>query len=195
MRFLSFLTTKVLQTSQFQSSFYYAWLQGALPLNGVNLAARQCLIGGNYGLLNRTTFEAQPDYFIAWIYRRLFDEFLGATVTSVHVNASQTAEVSGLRVFAFRGPETNSKRLYVVINLSVNTEFYLTLPTATGQRMEWHVQGAPDEHSTKITINGGTPRLVPGLPPTLWDVNRIANPVPAGDRVIVAPATIVFAVA
>ena len=31
----------------FQSSFYYAWLQGALPLNGVSLAARQCLIGGN----------------------------------------------------------------------------------------------------------------------------------------------------
>jgi len=31
----------------FQSSFYYAWLQGALPLNGGSLAARQCLIGGN----------------------------------------------------------------------------------------------------------------------------------------------------
>ena len=44
-----------------------------MPLNGVTLAARQCLIGGNYGLLNRTTFKPQPDFYIAWIYRQLFD--------------------------------------------------------------------------------------------------------------------------
>ena len=119
-------------------------------MNGVNLAARQCLIGGNYGLLNRTTFDPQPDYFIAWIYRRLFDDFLGGSVTSVHVNASQTAEATGLRVFAFRGAATNSKRLYVVINLSVKTEFYLMLPQAAGERSEWHLQGVGDEHSTQI---------------------------------------------
>lgn len=37
---------------------------------------RQCLLGGNYGLLNRSTYEPNPDYYIA----RLFHAVMGDTV-------------------------------------------------------------------------------------------------------------------
>ena len=166
--------------------------------------ARQCLIGGNYGLLNRTTFEPQPDYFIAWIYRRLFDDVLGAPIKSVHATTSQATASTGLRVFAFRGQGSlpgslgNKQMLYVLINLSVKHAFSVTLPAAAaaasgGQRAEWHLRGAPDERATTITVNGETLALTPSLPPFLWDLGKLAKEAAPGAPVAVAPASIVFA--
>jgi hypothetical protein len=78
-------------TDTFRSTFYYAWQLGALPGHGVELAARQCLSGGDYELLQvcggggrvgeshvmvssavfaalqRGTFNPNPDYWIAWL--------------------------------------------------------------------------------------------------------------------------------
>ena len=66
------------------------------------------------GLLNRTTFKPQPDFYIAWIYRQLFSRTYpsGTDIEAVPVNMSQTAEVTGMRVFMFaaRGSE---ERIFV----------------------------------------------------------------------------------
>ena len=66
------------------------------------------------GLLNRTTFKPQPDFYIAWIYRQLFSRTYsaGTIIEAVPVNMSQTAEVTGMRVFMFAA-RGSAERIYV----------------------------------------------------------------------------------
>ena len=54
-------------TDTFRSCLYYAWQLGALPAAGVPLAARQCLSGGDYELLQRVGFAPNPDFWVAWL--------------------------------------------------------------------------------------------------------------------------------
>ena len=73
-------------TDTFISSFYYAWQLGALPLYGVELAARQTLSGGDYELLQRGTFEPNPDYFVAWLFRALIGGNASAFVVTQNIS-------------------------------------------------------------------------------------------------------------
>lgn len=52
-------------TDSFTSTLYYAYQLGALPLNGVELSARQALVGGDYELLDHHEAELapNPDYW------------------------------------------------------------------------------------------------------------------------------------
>lgn len=58
-------------TNTFASSSYYMDALGLLPVVGVTGFNRQALVGGDYELLNRTTFLPNPDYWVAYGYRLL----------------------------------------------------------------------------------------------------------------------------
>ncbi|KAJ0706041.1 putative glycosidase [Helianthus annuus] len=56
---------------------------------------RQSLIGGNYGLLNTTTFEPNPDYYSALLWHRLMGKkvlstrFLGTKKIRAYVHCAK----------------------------------------------------------------------------------------------------------
>lgn len=52
-----------LVTDAFVFSFWYLDQLGMSSKYGTKSYCRQTLVGGNYGLLNTTTFEPNPDYY------------------------------------------------------------------------------------------------------------------------------------
>eukprot|EP00039_Didymoeca_costata_P013682 m.212058 g.212058 ORF g.212058 m.212058 type:complete len:291 (-) comp15846_c0_seq1:126-998(-) len=134
----------------FVSSFYYSWLQGALPLNGVKVSARQCLIGGNYGLLNKTTFQPNPDYWIAYIYRSLMSQ-LGQDVSSLNVNV--TEPIIGTKSFAFTADASKNTVMVVLINLNLEHAVLFNFPSGYMSNSLWRLQGFPNASSTTLSIN------------------------------------------
>lgn len=64
---------------------------GMAAVHNTRVYCRQTLIGGFYGLLNKTTFVPTPDYYSALLWHRL----MGDGVLSVDSNASPF-----LRVYA-----------------------------------------------------------------------------------------------
>jgi hypothetical protein len=187
-------------TDTFRSSFYYAWQLGALPLNGVELAARQCLSGGDYELLQRTTFVPNPDFYLVWLFKNL----IGGAATPFAVNLTVPFLESGVRVFAFSpNPQVGAgtKATLLILNLADgspghNTPVALTLQGAgvAGQpRVEYHMTaplGVGSEHGP-VAVNGMQLSIDPAtnLPPAWQDLGR---PGDAGDVITLQPASIVF---
>ena len=66
-------------TNRFISSFWYADALGLLATLNHTGFCRQTLVGGNYGLLNRTTREPNPDFFMA----QMFHDKMGEKVLNV----------------------------------------------------------------------------------------------------------------
>lgn len=188
-------------TDTFRSSFYYAWQLGALPLNGVELAARQCLSGGDYELLQRTTFVPNPDYYLVWLFKAL----IGGSATPFAVNLTVPFLESGVRVFAFSANPNvggGAKTTLLILNLADgspghNTPVALTLQGAgvAGQpRVEYHMtapMGVGSEHGP-VAVNGKVLSVDPStlLPPP-WQ--SLGVPGAAGDVITLQPASIVFA--
>ncbi|XP_028111620.1 heparanase-like protein 3 isoform X1 [Camellia sinensis] len=60
-----------LVTNAFVFSFWYLDILGMASTYDTKTYCRQTLIGGNYGLLNTTTFVPNPDYYSALLWNRL----------------------------------------------------------------------------------------------------------------------------
>ncbi|KAL4323460.1 hypothetical protein GQ457_11G029510 [Hibiscus cannabinus] len=90
---------------------------GLASTYGQKVFCRQALIGGNYGLLDATTFIPSPDYFGALLWHRL----MGSTVLTV----SKESDLN-LRVYAHCAKRKHGVSL-VFINLSKDRSFNVTL--------------------------------------------------------------------
>ncbi len=177
-------------TDTFRSSFYYATQLGALPLNGVELMARQCLSGGDYELLQRAanaSFAPNPDFFIAWLARSLVKP--GARAYNVSSSAPQAA--SGLQVYAFEAAGGGGTAL-LFINAHVANTYYAKAAAGglAGARVEWHLTADLDAVHGPVAING---RVVApdGALPT---VASLGVPACCGNAVVLQPASIAFVV-
>lgn len=60
-----------LVTNAFVFSFWYLDQLGMAAVHDTRTYCRQSFIGGNYGLLNTTTFQPNPDYYSALLWHRL----------------------------------------------------------------------------------------------------------------------------
>ncbi|CAA0813462.1 Heparanase-like protein 3 [Striga hermonthica] len=58
-------------TNTFLFSFWYLDSLGIASIYDTKVYCRQTLVGGNYGLLNTTTFAPNPDYYSALLWHRL----------------------------------------------------------------------------------------------------------------------------
>ncbi|CAN6202329.1 unnamed protein product [Urochloa humidicola] len=106
-----------LVTDAFVFSFWFLDQLGMSAKYDTKSYCRQSLIGGNYGLLNTTTFQPNPDYYSALLWHRLM----------------------GTKVLATTFPGTNKIRAYahcardspgitlLLINLSGNTKTQVTV--------------------------------------------------------------------
>uniref|UniRef100_A0A1D1YUR1 Heparanase-like protein 3 n=1 Tax=Anthurium amnicola TaxID=1678845 RepID=A0A1D1YUR1_9ARAE len=63
-----------LVTNAFVFSFWYLDQLGMSAAYDTRTYCRQTLIGGNYGLLNTTTYEPNPDYYSALLWHRLMGQ-------------------------------------------------------------------------------------------------------------------------
>ncbi|KAG6404064.1 hypothetical protein SASPL_136301 [Salvia splendens] len=100
-------------SNAFVNTFWYLDQLGMAAKYNTRVYCRQTLIGGFYGLLNKTTFIPSPDYYSALLWDRL----MGEGVFSVHSHESPF-----LRVYAHCAKE-RAGVVVLLINLSNQTTF------------------------------------------------------------------------
>ncbi|PNT69373.1 hypothetical protein BRADI_3g54370v3 [Brachypodium distachyon] len=99
-----------LVTDAFVFSFWYLDQLGMSAKYDTKSYCRQTLVGGNYGLLNTTTFEPNPDYYSALLWHRL----MGTKVLSTTFNGTNK-----IRAYTHCARDTEGITL-LLINLSGN---------------------------------------------------------------------------
>ncbi|GKV35562.1 hypothetical protein SLEP1_g43812 [Rubroshorea leprosula] len=104
-------------SNTFVNSFWYLDQLGMASKHHTKVYCRQTLIGGNYGLLNTTTFLPNPDYYSALLWHRL----MGRGVLAVDSDASPL-----LRSYAHCTKGRPGVTL-LLLNLSNQTNFILTV--------------------------------------------------------------------
>ena len=127
-------------TNVFESSLWYAHALGYLARSGVGMLCRQTLLGGDYEIVNRTTGQPNPDYYVALLWHDLVGTG-GRTVTLDGCSSSSTwrigedagAELVGVacadavRVHAHTmSGDGGDGIVYVAINFAESTAFGLT---------------------------------------------------------------------
>ncbi|KAM0026547.1 putative glycosidase [Helianthus debilis subsp. tardiflorus] len=108
---------------------------------------RQTLIGGNYGLLNTTTLEPNPDYYSALLWHRL----MGQKVLSVNFNGTKK-----IRSYAHCAEES------VIVLLLINLDSKGTLDVSLSLDSTWSLhklKSCVHYHRYK-SKNRAIPRLV-----------------------------------
>ncbi|GMI63520.1 glucuronidase 1 [Hibiscus trionum] len=104
----------------FADGFWYLDQMGMASTYEQKVFCRQALIGGNYGLLNATTFVPNPDYYGALLWHRL----MGSTALAVTKESDPN-----LRVYAHCAKKKPGVSL-IFINLSKDRSFNITLSNA-----------------------------------------------------------------
>ncbi|XP_009625836.1 heparanase-like protein 3 [Nicotiana tomentosiformis] len=98
-------------TNAFVFSFWYLDQLGMSAAYDTKTYCRQTLIGGNYGLLNTTTFVPNPDYYSALLWHRL----MGRNVLSTSFSGSKK-----IRAYTHCAKQSQGITL-LLINLDGNT--------------------------------------------------------------------------
>ncbi|KAK1295691.1 Heparanase-like protein 1 [Acorus calamus] len=106
-----------LVSDTFVNSFWYLDQLGMASKYNTKVYCRQSLVGGNYGLLDRTTFIPNPDYYSALLWHRL----MGKGVLSIDLSESPY-----LRAYAHCSKQKPGVSL-LLINLSNSTTFSITV--------------------------------------------------------------------
>jgi hypothetical protein len=104
----------------FRSSFYYIEQLGSISSRGNSVAARQTLTGGEYALLNRTSFQPFPDYWILTAFRHL------ATKASIRVVPNPSNETGAL-LRAYGHCAQGGGRLVEISNINTNASVVVRL--------------------------------------------------------------------
>ncbi|KAH9624415.1 hypothetical protein KSS87_003434 [Heliosperma pusillum] len=147
----------------------------------------QTLIGGNYGLLNTTTFVPNPDYYSALLWHRL----MGKTVLSVNFSGTKS-----IRAYAHCSKLSKGITL-LFINLSGNTTVQSNVVNngtyernETGNvRSEYHLTAKDGELQSQVMLLNGDILTVSSsgeIPPfTPLHVNT-------SEPIVIGPFSIVF---
>ncbi|KAF8393125.1 hypothetical protein HHK36_021366 [Tetracentron sinense] len=108
-----------LVTNAFVFSFWYLDQLGMAASYDTKTYCRQTLIGGNYGLLNTTTFMPNPDYYSALLWHRL----MGINVLSANFSGTKK-----IRAYAHCAKQSKGITL-LLINLDSNTTVQVHVTT------------------------------------------------------------------
>jgi heparanase 1 len=122
----------------FINSFWYLDQLGIAAKYNTKVYCRQTLIGGNYGLLNASTFAPNPDYYSALMWNRLMGEGV------LHVSSDASPY---LRSYAHCSKGRAGVTL-LLVNLSNSTSYMINVETITGikemtsnNRKNWFARG------------------------------------------------------
>ncbi|KAL2546697.1 Heparanase-like protein 2 [Forsythia ovata] len=175
----------------FANGFWYLDQLGMTSTFNHKVFCRQALIGGNYALLNTTTFIPNPDYYGALLFHRL----MGKNVLSINHNGSPYLR-------AYSHCSKNSAGIAVLlINMSNSTTFEVSVINdlnlypadhsyGTNQREEYHLTPKDGNIQSDVLLLNGTPLKltessdIPAMNPQLVDASL---------PITVAPDSFVFA--
>ncbi|AQK84105.1 Heparanase-like protein 3 precursor [Zea mays] len=121
-----------LVTDAFVFSFWFLDQLGMSAKYDTKSYCRQSLIGGNYGLLNTTTFQPNPDYYSALLWHRLMGTKVLATTFS---------GTNKIRAYAHCARDSPGITL-LLINLSGNTTTQVSVSVTTQGAVAAHKHGA-----------------------------------------------------
>ena len=181
-------------TNAFVDSFWFVSQLGSLAQAGVAMQCRQTLVGGAYELLDKHTFQPNPDYWVALLWHRL----MGKHVLGV----TQPTAAPLLRLYAHcydGGKSAHSGAVTVVVmnaDDSRTVQLELEGVQAMVPRQEYRLTaGATDKseslRSRTVKLNGRQVNMAEdGTLPTL-DPVVVTN---ASTPLQVQPLEIVFAV-
>lgn len=197
-----------LVTNAFVFSFWYLDQLGMASAYNTKTYCRQSLIGGNYGLLNTTTFVPNPDYYSALLWNRLMGRNVLSTsfsgtkkirayahcaknsqgITLLLINLDNTTTVQAK--VAFNGAFTLSQKQEIHSNVKTIIRLQQESRISKMEREEYHLTAKDgDLHSQIMLLNGKILGLTSlGEIPPLEPVS-----VNSSEPIIVAPFSIVFA--
>ncbi|KZV54845.1 hypothetical protein F511_39803 [Dorcoceras hygrometricum] len=172
----------------FVNGFWYLDQLGMTSRFNHKVFCRQSLIGGNYGLLNTTSFVPNPDYYGALLWSRL----MGKTVLSASHKCSPF-----LRAYAHCTKKATGISV-LLINMSNSTTFDVSITNENNvyagqnnQREEYHLAPKDGNIQSDVLLLNGTPLKltasfdIPVLKPKIAD---------ARFPVILAPNSIAFVI-
>lgn len=141
-------------SDRFISCFWWADQLGQGGLNDQKVMIRQCLIGGEYGLIDRLTLKPRPDYWLSWLWKRLMGTQVFAVSSPHHM----------LRCYCHDTPVSDHTagggKTLLIINLSARP---FQLQTADfGRLLRQYALTAKKLTSKKVRINGRKARYAGG---------------------------------
>ncbi|KAK1621000.1 hypothetical protein QYE76_026517 [Lolium multiflorum] len=125
-----------LVTDAFVFSFWFLDQLGMSAKYDTKSYCRQTLVGGNYGLLNTTTFEPNPDYYSALLWHRL----MGTKVLSTTFNGTNK-----IRAYTHCARDSEGITL-LLINLSGNSTNHIYV-TSEGAHEDMHPYSSKEHRS------------------------------------------------
>ncbi|XP_022751808.1 heparanase-like protein 3 [Durio zibethinus] len=199
-----------LVSNSFVYSFWYLDQLGMASSYDTKTYCRQSLIGGNYGLLDTTTFVPRPDYYSALLWHRLMGSNVLSTrfsgTTSVRAYAHCSKQSQGITLLLINLNATTTVQVRVSTESSgshgrLNLQQEQEVPRINftsmsrnfkpngNSREEYHLTAKDgDLHSQNVVLNGKILILTSsGGIPSLEPVNMSML-----DPIIVAPFSIVF---
>ncbi|KAG0470287.1 hypothetical protein HPP92_016987 [Vanilla planifolia] len=170
-----------LVTNSFVSSFWYLDQLALSAKYNTKSFCRQSLVGGNYGLLDTTTFRPNPDYYSALLWHRL----MGPKVLSTNFQGSKK-----IRAYAHCAKDFHGITLLLLnLNQMTTTQVQVSSKGANYQREEYHLTAEYGNlHTQTVLLNGNALLLdslngIPMMEPTKVDGSQ---------PIEVAPLSIVF---
>ncbi|GAB2289156.1 hypothetical protein Dimus_023459 [Dionaea muscipula] len=195
-------------TNAFVFSFWYLDQLGMAAKYDTKTYCRQTLVGGNYGLLNTTTFVPNPDYYSALLWHRLMGRKVlstsfsgsnkirayahcakqsqGVTLLLINLDGDSTVEAK----ITFNGSSVLHKLHHQHRRGSRRARSSSVYVKAETGRQEYHLTAMEGNlHSQVMLLNGSILSVdSTGSIPPLEPVNVSSS----DDPVIVAPFSIVF---
>ncbi|KAG4930101.1 hypothetical protein JHK86_047062 [Glycine max] len=179
-----------LVSDAFVYSFWYLDQLGMSAVYDTRTYCRQSLIGGNYGLLNTSTFMPNPDYYSALLWHRLMGGRVLSTTfygtKKIRTYAHCAKQSKGITILVLN--LDNSTTVEVNVALKFNKLPYRRVGEPA--RREYHLT-APDRnlHSQTMLLNGkilsvNSAGEIPPLDPLYVNSRK---------PIIVGPLSIVFA--
>ncbi|XP_027332714.1 heparanase-like protein 3 [Abrus precatorius] len=179
-----------LVSDAFVYSFWYLDQLGMSAIYDTKTYCRQSLIGGNYGLLNTSTFMPNPDYYSALLFHRLMGRRVLSTnffgTKKIRAYAHCAKESKGITILLLN--LDNSTTVQVRAALKFNKLPYRRVGEPS--RREYHLTAKDrDLHSQIMLLNGkiltvNSAGEIPPFEPLYVDSSK---------PIIVGPLSIVFA--
>ena len=166
-------------TNRFANSFWYLEVLGSLASRGVVAFARSTLIGGWYEMINKTTFEPNPDYYAALLW--------GYMMGYEHLNVSVTGS-SAVHAFA---SYTDNGIVAVILNTDAKNDVMVTVNHVQlnshpddQEQIEYHIRAHnndPFSDKVEILLSSGEWQVLEasdeGVPPQLGGITNKLQPI------------------
>lgn len=148
-------------TDSFIGSFWFTNLLGAIAKSRPHTVyCRQALIGGHYELISHQTMEAMPDYWIAYLWKKLVGTKAIGQIISPHRKDKPQKHTFGcceepgydkLLIHAFCAKGESSNPIFVVTNFDKGSSFNLNI-TVGSQITKYILTGKGGRRDSKSVV-------------------------------------------